>query len=223
VIAVHIVILGCGRVGSLLAQDLDSLGHSVAVIDQDAKSFRRLGPNYSGSTVTGMGFDRQTLESAGIERAHAFAAVSSGDNTNIISARVARETYGVEHVVARIYDLGRAEVYERLGIPTVATVAWTASQMMRRLLPSGSYEEYRDPTGSMSLAEVHTHQDWIGRSTQEIEEHASARLAYLTRFGTTVFPGPDVVIQQGDVVHVLAHVDDLPRIETILGSANRVN
>jgi len=220
---VHIVILGCGRVGSLLAQELDALGHSVAVIDQEAKAFRRLGSTYAGSTVTGMGFDRQTLESAGIERAHAFAAVSSGDNTNIISARVARETYGVEHVVARIYDLGRAEVYERLGIPTVATVAWTASQMMRRLLPSGSYEEYRDPTGSMTLAEVHTHADWIGYGTQELEDAHAVRLAFLTRFGATVLPGPDVVIQQGDVVHVIAHVSDLPRIETLLSSSNRAN
>jgi len=220
---VHIVVLGCGRVGSLLAQELDALGHSVAVIDQEAKAFRRLGSTYAGSTVTGMGFDRQTLESAGIERAHAFAAVSSGDNTNIISARVARETYGVEHVVARIYDLGRAEVYERLGIPTVATVAWTASQMMRRLLPSGSYEEYRDPTGSMTLAEVHTHADWIGYGTQELEDSHAVRLAFLTRFGATVLPGPDVVIQQGDVVHVIAHISDLPRIETLLSSSKRAH
>ena len=124
----HIVILGCGRVGSLLAHELDDLGHSVAVVDQDATAFRKLGTHFNGQTVTGVGFDRQTLEDAGIARAHAFAAVSSGDNSNILAARVARETYGVEQVVARIYDPRRAEVYQRLGIPTVATVSWTAPE-----------------------------------------------------------------------------------------------
>ena len=110
----------------------------MAVIDQDADAFRRLGPDFAGKTVTGVGFDRDTLLEAGIEQADAFAAVSSGDNSNILAARVARETFGVENVVARIYDPGRAEVYQRLGIPTVATVRWTADQVLRRLLPGGS-------------------------------------------------------------------------------------
>ncbi|NDF42443.1 MAG: TrkA family potassium uptake protein, partial [Actinobacteria bacterium] len=117
----HIVIMGCGRVGSTLAQDFQSLGHTVSIIDQDREAFRRLGPNFSGTTVTGMGFDRDTLLQAGIEKADAFAAVSNGDNSNILAARVARETYGVKKVVARIYDPARAEIYQRLGIPTVAT------------------------------------------------------------------------------------------------------
>lgn len=216
----HIVILGCGRVGSLLAQELDSLGHSVSVIDQDPKAFRRLGHEFTGSTVTGMGFDRQTLESAGIERAHAFAAVSSGDNTNIISARVARETYAVDHVVARIYDLGRAEIYERLGIPTVATVAWTAGQMMHRLLPSGSAEEFQDPTGTMALVEMQFHQSWIGTGTPAIEAILGTRIAYLTRFGSTVLPAPDIVLQQGDQLHVLVPPTQLERVERMLSAAN---
>jgi trk system potassium uptake protein len=217
---VHVVILGCGRVGSLLAQELDALGHSVAIIDQDPKAFRRLGHDYTGSTVTGMGFDRQTLENAGIERAHAFAAVSSGDNTNIISARVARETYGVEHVVARIYDLGRAEIYERLGIPTVATVAWTAGQMMHRLLPTGSVDEYRDPTGTMALIEVPYHPTWIGSLTKAIEDSLDVRMAFLTRFGTTVLPSPDVVLQQGDLLHLIVPTARIEHIEQLLSAPN---
>lgn len=216
----HVVILGCGRVGSLLAQELDALGHSVAIIDQDAKAFRRLGHDYTGSTVTGMGFDRQTLESAGIERAHAFAAVSSGDNTNIISARVARETYGVEHVVARIYDLGRAEIYERLGIPTVATVAWTAGQMMHRLLPTGSSDEYRDPTGTMALIDVPYHPSWIGTLTTAIEAVLDTRIAFITRFGATLLPSSEVVLQQGDLLHLLVPVSQIERIEGQLAKAN---
>src|SRR6202008_1562881 len=126
--------MGCGRVGSTLDHSLEARGHSVAVIDSDADAFRRLGTEFTGLTVTGMGFDREVLISAGIERADAFAAVSSGDNTNIISARLARENFGVSRVVARIYDAKRAEVYERLGIPTVATVRWTADRLLRSVL-----------------------------------------------------------------------------------------
>src|SRR5919109_4538645 len=154
--------MGCGRVGSTLAHRLLEMGHSVAVIDQNADAFRRLGEEFAGQTVTGVGFDRDTLVEAGIERAEAFAAVSSGDNSNIISARVARETFGVHNVVARIYDPRRAEVYQRLGIPTVATVRWTADQMLRRLLPEGPAPLWRDPTGEVVLAEVPVDPDWVG-------------------------------------------------------------
>src|SRR5262245_19171635 len=123
---VHVVIMGCGRVGSTIAHSLETRGHVVAVIDQNPDAFHRLGTEFGGLTVTGVGFDREVLIQAGIERADAFAAVSSGDNSNIISARLARETFGIERVVARIYDPKRAEVYERLGIPSVATVRWPA-------------------------------------------------------------------------------------------------
>lgn len=213
--AVHIVILGCGRVGSLLAHRLDEQGHSVAVIDMDPKAFRRLGDSFTGTTVTGIGFDRETLESAGITRAHGFAAVSSGDNTNILSARVARETYGVAHVVARIYDPGRAEVYERLGIPTVATVSWTVGQIMRQLLPSGAAPEYTDPTGTMLLAEIHIGTGWLGRRAVDLEAATSARIGFLTRYGATFLPDADTVLQQGDLVHILLPPDDRVRVEDV--------
>src|SRR6478609_58698 len=127
--------MGCGRVGSSVADGLCRLGHDVAVIDSDSKAFNRLGPDFAGQRVLGLGFDREVLLRAGIEEADAFAAVSSGDNSNIISARLAREIFRVPRVVARIYDAKRAEVYERLGIPTVATVRWTADRMMRHLVP----------------------------------------------------------------------------------------
>src|SRR3954462_14477003 len=114
--------MGCGRVGASLADGLARIGHDVAVIDRDSTAFNRLSPEFPGERVLGMGFDRDVLLRAGIEDAAAFAAVSSGDNSNITSARVARETFGVERVVARIYDAKRAKVYERLGIPTVGAV-----------------------------------------------------------------------------------------------------
>src|SRR6476659_4344044 len=151
---VHVVIMGCGRVGSSLAHHLERLEQSVAVIDMDPSAFRRLGDHFQGRTVTGLGFDRSTLVAAGVDEADAFAAVSSGDNSNIIAARLARETFGVQKVVARIYDQRRAEVYERLGIPTVATVRWTADRIVRHLVPEGATELYRDPTSTVAIIEV---------------------------------------------------------------------
>ena len=134
----HIVIMGCGRVGSTLAHILEERGHSVAVIDQDPEAFRKLRSSFKGNKITGIGFDQRVLEDAGIREAAAFAAVSSGDNSNVIAARVVRESFGVDRVAARIYDPRRADVYQRLGIPTVATVRWTADQMLRRLLPGAA-------------------------------------------------------------------------------------
>lgn len=212
------VILGCGRVGSLLATRLDAAGHSVAVVDQDSDAFARLPSTFSGSTVTGVGFDRETLETAGITRAHAFAAVSSGDNTNILAARVARETYGVEHVVARIYDHRRAEVYQRLGIPTVATVSWTAGQILRRIAPLGAEDEYADPSASIVLAEVHIGRPWFGQRYVDVEEHSGARVAFITRLGKGTLPTARTVVQEGDLVHLLFAPEDRTHVEDVLES-----
>jgi trk system potassium uptake protein len=204
--------MGCGRVGSMLATELESLGHSVAVIDQDASAFRRLGPNFAGIKVKGMGFDREHLKAAGIERADAFAAVSSGDNSNILAARTVRETFGVAKVVARIYDHRRAEVFQRLGIPTVATVSWTAEQMLRRIVPSGAAEEWSDPTGTLSLAEMQLAASWIGTQFTKIEHHAGVRIATITRLGSPLLPTHDTVYQDGDIVRVILPVAQIAQV-----------
>ncbi|KJS53552.1 TrkA family potassium uptake protein [Streptomyces rubellomurinus] len=209
----HIVIMGCGRVGSALARALEKQGHSVAVVDQDPTAFRRLGAGFNGRRVTGVGFDQDTLREAGIEEAGAFAAVSSGDNSNIIAARVARETFGVENVAARIYDPRRAEVYQRLGIPTVATVRWTADQMLRRLLPSGAEPLWQDPSGSVQLAEVAYDPSWVGQRIGRLEEASGARVAFVTRLGEGVLPSPQMVVQEGDLVHVMLRRADLTAVE----------
>jgi trk system potassium uptake protein TrkA len=213
----HVVIMGCGRVGSLLALELESNGHTVAVIDQSKEAFRRLGPDFKGRTVTGVGFDRDTLLEAGIEGAQAFAAVSNGDNSNILAARVARESFGVTNVVARIYDPGRAEIYQRLGIPTVATVLWAADQISRRLTPEGSRSEWRDASGTVQLAEVHPHIDWFGLPVKDIEKAASLRVAFLTRLGEGLIPDDGTVLQDGDLIHVLMRDDEIKSVEAILG------
>jgi trk system potassium uptake protein len=214
--------MGCGRVGSTLAHILESRGHTVAIIDQNSEAFRRLPAGFEGRTVAGIGFDREVLREVGIEEAQAFAAVSSGDNSNILSARVARETFGVENVVARIYDPGRAAVYQRLGIPTVATVRWTADQMLRRLIPEGAETEWVDPSGTVRLAEVHVTSDWVGHPVSALEAAAGARVAFLSRYGDGIVPDEDTVIQEGDLVHVIMRVDDIPRVTEVLESTPEV-
>ena len=208
----HIVIMGCGRVGSTIAHILEDKGHTVAIIDQNPEAFRRLRGGFRGRRITGFGFDRDVLVEAGIEQASAFVAVSSGDNSNIISARVARETFGVENVVARIYDSRRAEVYQRLGIPTVATVRWTADQIIRRLLPEGVSSLWRDPTGEVVLAELQMDPKWVGAKVAALEQAAHTRVAFLSRMGEAVVPIGDTVIQDGDVVHVMAAASEIERI-----------
>ena len=215
IIGVYVVIMGCGRVGSTLAASAEKLGHSVAIIDVDPEAFRKLGTDFRGLTVTGMGFDREVLLHAGIDRADAFAAVSSGDNTNIISARVARETFGVTRVVARIYDQKRAEVYERLGIPTVATVRWTADRMLRHLVPEQHGELWRDPTSAISMIEVATHRDWIGHPLAVLESNTGARIAYVMRFGIGMLPTASTVLQDGDQVFMLVTDDMSERVLAI--------
>lgn len=195
--------MGCGRVGSTLARSLEDRNHTVSVIDQDPDAFRRLGPGFNGDKVTGVGFDQQVLTKAGIGRADAFAAVSSGDNSNIIAARVARETFGIQQVVARIYDPGRAEVYQRLGITTVATVKWTADQVLRRLLPAGAEPDFRDPSGTIRLDQVPVPEVWVGSRTIHFQEQSRSRIAWIDRLGEGMLPTRDSVIQEGDLLHLV--------------------
>lgn len=214
--------MGCGRVGATLAQSLENYGHSVAVIDQNPEAFRRLSPDFGGKKVTGLGFDRDTLHQAGIDDTFGFAAVSDGDNSNILAARVVRETYGIENVVARIYDPHRAEIYQRLGISTVATVRWTADQVLRRMLPMGATDEYRDPSGQIRLCQVDVHEGWYGHSIRSIEEASGARAAFVSRYGDGVVAHVDMVLQENDILHMLVHTDRTSDMERILTHAPKV-
>ena len=204
--------MGCGRVGSTLARSLEERHHSVAVIDSNPDSFRRLGPSFNGIKVTGIGFDQGVLEQAGIHEADAFAAVSSGDNSNIIAARVARETFGIQQVVARIYDPGRAEVYQRLGITTVATVKWTADQVLRRLLPVGAEPDFRDPSGTIRLDAVHVNEPWVGQRTVHFQEQSGSRIAWIDRLGEGVLPTRESVLQEGDTIHLVMREENAERV-----------
>ena len=194
--------MGCGRVGASLAVKLSERGHSVAIIDQDSDAFRRLPEDFSGQRVTGMGFDRNTLIQAGIEDAQGFAAISSGDNSNIIAARVVRDTFGVKNVVSRIYDASRAGVYERLGISTVATVAWTADRMMRKLIALGPHVMHVDSAYGVALFEADLDESWYGTTVRDIERATGARVAYIGRQTKPVTPTDDTIIQDGDALHL---------------------
>lgn len=213
---VHFVIMGCGRVGATMASQLDRMGHSVSVIDRSSDAFRRLPSEFQGRKVNGIGFDRDALEQAGIDEAYAFAAVSNGDNSNIVSARVARETFGVEHVVARIYDARRADVYERLGIPTVATVRQTAEQMMRRILPGGSVREASDPSGAVELVQPDLHPSWVGVSVGAIEERLGVRVAWVSHRSGALVPTAATVLQEHDRIHMAVAGQRLPGVQRAL-------
>jgi trk system potassium uptake protein TrkA len=197
----HVIVVGCGRVGSGLAISLTAEGHSVAVIDRNARAFRRL-KDWEGQRITGSGFDRDDLERAGVKSAEALAAVTSGDNTNIMTARIARENYLIPNVVARIYDPRRAEVYQRLGIPTVATVTWTIDQVRRRLLPEVDVRDWSDPSGRLRLMDRSLPEAWAGRSLAELEDPGRVSLVAVTRAGVPRLDARQLVGQEGDVLHV---------------------
>jgi trk system potassium uptake protein len=205
-VAVHVIVVGCGRVGSGLAVLLSKEGHSVAVLDRSPRAFRRL-KDWDGPRIVGSGFDRDDLEKAGAHEAGALAAVTSGDNTNILTVRIARETYKIPHVVARIYDPRRAEIYQRLGIPTVATVTWTIDQVRRRLLPEESPGDWSDASGRLSLFDRSLPEAWAGRPLRDIEIPGRVSLIAVTRSGAPRLDARELVGQEGDVLH-LAVLDD---------------
>ena len=198
----HVIVVGCGRVGSGLALTLEEAGHTVAVIDRRRPAFRRLPDTFTGQRIVGVGFDRPRLQEAGVERAEALAAVTSGDNSNILVARVAREAFGVERVVARIYDPRRASIYERLGIPTIATVQWTTERVLRRILPDAPAVEWVDPSAKVCLVERMVPPTWAGHPVADLEVDGVSRVVAVTRMGESGLPRPDHIVQEGDSVWV---------------------
>lgn len=216
----HVVVVGCGRVGSGLARILEDGGHTVAVIDKNQKAFRRLPEGFGGTTVVGVGFDRDLLRQAGIEGAGALAAVTSGDNSNIMVARTAREVFGLERVIARIYDPRRAAIYERLGIPTIATVQWTTDRVLRRILPDAPATEWTDPSASVVLVERPVAASWAGRRLGDLDVPGLARVAALSRLGVGQVPDPDLVTQEGDVVYMSVGSDRIPELDAHLADSH---
>ena len=217
----HVVIMGCGRVGSELAARLESGDHTVAVIDKNPAAFRMLRYQFKGKKIEGYGFDEDILREAGIERAEAFAAVSSGDNSNIVAARLAREKFEVPLVVARIYDPRRAEIYQRLGIPTVATVKWTTDQVMRVLIPDQIASDWRDPNAEIALITLVLPDEWAGWKVEELEADGHRRVVGVTRTGHARIVGPHTTLQEGDQVHLAVDEDGLQELRPRVLAARR--
>lgn len=215
--AVHVIVVGCGRVGARLALELVHDGHTVAVIDKNEAAFKRLPAGWGGDAVVGAGFDRDRLEQAGVRHAHALAAVTSGDNSNILCARIARETYEVPNVVARIYDPRRAEIYQRLGLPTVATVTWTTDQVLRKLFPDRTVAEWADPTGRIRLVERALPVRWCGKRLSSLETETGARIVAVTRAGVPQLGPGDLVGQEGDLLHLAVSFASRTRLDEVLG------
>jgi trk system potassium uptake protein TrkA len=201
----HTIIVGCGRVGSTVARELDADGHSVVIIDRKPEAFRRLGDNFGGNTMTGIGFDRDLLIGAGITSECAVVAVTNGDNSNILVARVAREMFGVERVVARINDPKRAKIYERLGVSTVAAVAWASNRTMQYVLPRRGTTEWSDPTSTFHLAERRVSAELAGTKVSEI----GVNVAILVRNGTAQVAAPTMLLQENDLIHILGTADNI--------------
>jgi trk system potassium uptake protein TrkA len=210
------VIMGCGRVGILLTQELCKAGHEVSVIDKNAAAFDRLPPDFDAKQIVGLGFDRSVLEEAGILEADAFIAVSSGDNSNIVSARVAREHYHVKTVIARIYDPARADIYERLNIPTVATTRWGVKQIM--LMLTHTREEIRESIagGDLFRMRLAVPDRLVGKKVAELSRDGQILVAGVDRGGSGFIPVPDSTFQDGDVVHIILHKDALGLLDELM-------
>jgi trk system potassium uptake protein TrkA len=213
---VHVVIMGCGRVGLATSVALTQRGHSVAVVDKRKEAFDRLPPEFSARIVVGVGFDREVLEAAGIQEAEAFIAVSSGDNSNIVSARIAREHYHVPKVIARIYDPRRAEIYEKLNIPTIASVAWSVSQI--EILLFHGREQVKEAFAGGSLVDYRmvVPDHLTGRPVRSVEAPGAILVAGVERGGSGFIPTEGSTFQQGDVAHFVLTKDSFDRLDALL-------
>jgi trk system potassium uptake protein TrkA len=212
---VHIIVVGCGRVGSELAMELSEEGHSVVVIDKNRNSLRRL-THFHGKTIVGSGFDRDVLFQAEATSADALAAVTSGDNSNILCARIARDHYNIKNVVARIYDPARADIYMKLGIPTVATASWTTSQVKRWMLPSDGSIEWSDTGDSLHLVERLVPDALAGKPVSNFHVGDSVRLVGIVRAGQGRVNVDDLFAQEGDVLEFLVTSDGLRTLHDLL-------
>ncbi|MBV8159690.1 MAG: TrkA family potassium uptake protein [Acidimicrobiia bacterium] len=212
----HIVIMGCGRVGSSLADRLDAEGHSVAVIDKNTKARFRLSKRFGGRFIVGIGFSRRVLEEANIGEADAFISVTSGDNSNIVGARTAREDFHVPKVVARIYDPRRADIYRDLGIPTVATVRWTVNEIHQLLFHKELAPDLTFGNGENLLVRSTVPAYLEGRSVSEFNVEGEIMVVEVTRGGRSVIPGPATMIEPGDILSFVVATTSLGRLKSFL-------
>jgi trk system potassium uptake protein TrkA len=199
-----IIVVGCGRVGMELARSVSRQGHAVAVMDVNPRAFDRLGNDFKGRMIQGEALDQEALRRAGIEHAHGLAAVTSSDSANIIAARIARDIFGVEHVVARVYDPQRTPIYEKLGLQTVASSSWGARRIEQLLLHTGLQSLYSAGNGDVLVYELSIPEGWAGRPVSALLPAGEALPVALVRAGRATLPGPDTALQAFDILQVSA-------------------
>ncbi|MBN1178390.1 MAG: TrkA family potassium uptake protein [Anaerolineae bacterium] len=213
----RVIVMGCGRVGEHTSRLLAEDGHDVAVIDHDAAALARLGPDFKGRSVLGVGFDRQVLLEAGIEAADGFAATSASDNANIVAARIARHVFRVPRVVARLYDLRRAEIYRRLGLLTISSIAWGAERICELL----SHAEM-DPVasfggGEVSLLCITAPPLLVGRQVKDLSVPNEISVVAITRQGRAMLPTLGTEFRAGDLIHLAVLARAMDTAESLLG------
>lgn len=215
----HVVIGGYGRVGRYLAVMLEERGHTVAVIDRSEQAFARGGGDIKGRRIAGEVFDRATLVKAGIEQADAFVAVTSGDNSNIVSARVARERFNVPLVVARIYDPRRALIYQRFGIPTVSSVNWSGAMLLASLLEPDVKTVCVYGAGEVATISAEASAHMSGKLVNDVDYPGKFRISAIVRGGAAIFPEPRTELREGDQLQVTVTRDAIPELKKLLGLA----
>lgn len=212
----RLIIMGCGRVGEQLAQLMSEEGHDVAVIDYDASALARLGPDFNGRRVKGVGFDRDVLLRAGIEEADGFAAMSSSDNANVVAARIARTIFHVPRVVARLFEPERAEVYKRLGLVTISSTTWGAERT-RELLTHAQLDAVRSfGAGEVQLLEIEVPPGLVGHSVRDLSVPGEVTVITITRDGKALLPLLGTAFQAGDVIHLAVLSDAMDRVARLL-------
>jgi trk system potassium uptake protein len=217
----NILIIGCGRVGVELAQSIMRRGHAVTVMDSNLLAFDRLGPDFRGRTIQGDALDQDALKRAGIEEAHGVAAVTTSDSANIVAARIARDIFHVEHVVARVYDPSRAPIYEHMGLQTIASSSWGAHRIEQLLLHPGLRSLVAAGNGEVHVYEITVPESWDNQPLAAMLPAGQALPVAVARGGRALLPTPDFVLHDGDLLQVSATEDGAVALRDRLSSAER--
>lgn len=211
-----IIVAGCGRVGASLAKRLSLEGHDVTVVDKDPTAFERLGKNFNGATVKGYVFDGEALKKAGVDRADVFVSVTSGDNSNVVSATIAKDIYKVPKVVARIYEPRRAEIYRRFGIPTVSSVTWATNEIHMLLTHA---EVIRDATlgnGEVQIVRREIPNRLAGRTIDELTVPGEIMVISIIRGGRAKIPSPGAILQEQDFIELAVLSTSMPKLKKLM-------
>lgn len=212
----RVIIVGCGRMGSELANQLSLDGHEVIVVDRDPRAFYRLDAGFKGKTVEGIGFDRDILRRAGADQADALAAVTAGDNANIITARVARKVFRIPKIVARLYDPRRAEIYQRLGLQTVSSTSWGVSRAIQLLVNPDLYVTLSLGNGEVELVELEAPTHWISHTVHNVNVAGEINVTAIIRQGKAMIPTSGTVFQAGDRLTIAVLSTARSRLEDML-------